>query len=120
MAQMLGYSFRMWETDSTTFAAAREERLKVSGAPRQYDDLGVFLREQDLLREMINQSSLMALEVDVSDDDVDRAADAAEDRGARLADFVARGEDGIVSGDRDYIWLGPRETAHAQDFLECS
>ncbi|MBD3219652.1 hypothetical protein GF314_00295 [bacterium] len=58
-----------------TFAAAREERLKVSGKPSQYDDLQIFLDEQETLRELINESSLMALEVDVSDDDVTAAAD---------------------------------------------
>ena len=32
-----------------SFAAARAKRLKVSGNPSQYDDLGVFVREQELL-----------------------------------------------------------------------
>jgi hypothetical protein len=56
-----------------TFAAARLERLKVSGNPSQYDDLDVFLAEQERLRRVINQSSLLALELDVSDDDLDGA-----------------------------------------------
>lgn len=30
-----------------SFVKAREERLKVSGNPGQYDDLGVFIREQE-------------------------------------------------------------------------
>lgn len=58
-----------------TFAAARVERLKVSGNPGQYDDLSIFVAEQEKLRELINRSSLMALEVDISDGDVGAAAD---------------------------------------------
>lgn len=58
-----------------TFAAAREERLRVSGNPSQYDDLQVFCDEQELLRELINQSTLMSLELDISDDDIAGAAD---------------------------------------------
>jgi hypothetical protein len=58
-----------------TFAAAREERLKTSGNPAQYDDLGVFLAEQDLLRELAQASRLPRLELDLSDDDVAGAAD---------------------------------------------
>lgn len=58
-----------------TFAAAREQRLLVSGNPGQYDDLDLFLREQDLLRELVSRSQLMALEVDVSDGDLAAASD---------------------------------------------
>ena len=62
-----------------TFAEARLERLKVSGNPSQYDDLQIFIDEQEMLREMIKESSLMALEVDVSDGDVSAAADRIVD-----------------------------------------
>ena len=36
-----------------SFSAAREERLKVSGNPAQYNDLTPFIREQELMRELI-------------------------------------------------------------------
>jgi len=39
-----------------SFAAARAERLKVSGNPSQYDDLQVFLDEQELMRKLIDSS----------------------------------------------------------------
>jgi len=58
-----------------TFPVARAERLLVSGNPAQYDDLEVFIAEQELLRELINESSLMCLELDISDDDLAAAAD---------------------------------------------
>jgi hypothetical protein len=42
-----------------SFAAARAERLKVSGNPSQYDNLQLFLDEQELLR-MYRQNALSA------------------------------------------------------------
>jgi len=62
-----------------TFEAARAERLRVSGNPKQYDDLGAFVREQDLFRRFVGESALPLLEVDVSDGDVGRAADRVAD-----------------------------------------
>lgn len=50
-----------------SFEAARAERLKVSGNPKQYDDLTPFLKEQELLRRLAKGSKLETLEVDVSD-----------------------------------------------------
>src|SRR5262245_41854027 len=55
-----------------SFDAARAERLKVSGNPRQYDDLTPFLREQELLLRLAGESYLKRLEVDVSDRDLNR------------------------------------------------
>lgn len=62
-----------------TFADARSERIKVSGKPSQYDDLNVFIREQEMLREFIGQSKLASMEIDVSDDDIARATDSIAD-----------------------------------------
>ena len=63
-----------WRSDES-FAAAREERLKVSGNPSQYDDLGVFLEEQEAMRQLVGESILPTLELEVSSSDVGRAAD---------------------------------------------
>jgi hypothetical protein len=57
-----------------TFEAARAERLKYSENPTRYDDLEKFLKEQDLMRRLMSESRLRTLEVDISDNDVDRAA----------------------------------------------
>jgi hypothetical protein len=62
-----------------TFAAARAERLAVSGKPSQYDDLGVFIREQELFRRLVRESTLPFLEVDISDGDVARACEEIAD-----------------------------------------
>jgi hypothetical protein len=58
-----------------SFADARRERLRISGKPEQYDDLEVFVREQEALRGLVAESTLPALELDVSDGDVPAAAD---------------------------------------------
>jgi hypothetical protein len=62
-----------------TWETAREERLRVSGKPSQYDDLDVFRREQDLLRRLASESILPVLELDTSDGDLDGACDAIAD-----------------------------------------
>lgn len=62
-----------------SFAAAREERLKVSGKPSQYDDLSIFVREQEDFEPVVADSSLETLRLDISDDDVAGAADRVAD-----------------------------------------
>lgn len=57
-----------------TFAQARDARLAYSENPSRYDDLERFIAEQELMRRLVDQSRLPAFEVDVSDDDVERAA----------------------------------------------
>ena len=65
----------------THFVAARQERLKVSGNPSQYDDLDRFVREQELLRQLVRGSILPALTLDISDNDVPGAVE-------RIADWL--------------------------------
>ncbi len=62
-----------------TFAAAREQRLEVSGNPAQYDDLRVFVDEQEVMRQLVADSLLPTLTLDISDDDVSRSADEIAD-----------------------------------------
>ena len=64
-----------------SFVAARAERLKVSGKPSQYDDLGMFVKEQDLIKRLVGESKLPVMNVDISDDDVDGAVN-------RIADWL--------------------------------
>ena len=78
----LGFHVVLCTRHPDTFAAARERRLAISGRPRQYDDLAVFVAEQDLLRRLATESTLPVLELDVSDDDVDGACE-------RVADWMA-------------------------------
>jgi hypothetical protein len=75
----LGFHVALLVRAPDTFAAARAERLPVSGKPEQYDDLGVFIREQESLRELAGQSALPVREFDVSDGDVARVCDEIAD-----------------------------------------
>jgi hypothetical protein len=62
-----------------TWEAARAERLNVSGKPSQYDDLGAFEREQELLRRLASESALPVLELDTTDGDLAAACDKIAD-----------------------------------------
>jgi hypothetical protein len=77
----LGFRLVFCTRRPESFAAAREARLEVSGNPSQYDDLEVFIRDQEVMRELVAASTLPTLNVDVSDDDV---AGAVE----RIADWI--------------------------------
>jgi hypothetical protein len=58
-----------------SFAAARTERLKVSGKPDQYNDLDVFIREQELMQRLVSESPLPRLDLEISDNDIARAVE---------------------------------------------
>lgn len=62
-----------------SFADAREERLKVSGNPSQYDNLDQFKREQEVLEELVSRSLLPVLRVDISDNNVPAAVETIVD-----------------------------------------
>ncbi len=62
-----------------SFDAARKERLKVSGNPSQYNDLSIFIREQDLMRELVVKSLLPSLTLDVSDNNIPAAVERVAD-----------------------------------------
>ncbi len=71
----LGFRIIFCTRTRESFAQAREERLAVSGNPRQYDDLTPFYLEQEDMRDIIARSLLPSLEIDVSDDDIARITD---------------------------------------------
>ena len=62
-----------------SFEAAREERLKVSGNPSQYNDLTTFIREQELMQELIAKSTLPNLTLDISDNKIHEAVERVAD-----------------------------------------
>ena len=77
----LGFRIVFMSRSAESFEAAREERLKVSGNPRQYDDLARFIQEQELMLRLVNASALPVLHVDISDNDIQRAVE-------RIADWM--------------------------------
>jgi hypothetical protein len=75
----LGFRLVFCVRTPESFAAARAERLKVSGKPSQYDDLHVFVSEQELMGRLVGESSLPTLTVDISDNSVPRAVEKIAD-----------------------------------------
>ncbi len=76
---LLGFRLVLCTRTPESFAAAREERLKVSGNPSQYDDLTQFIAEQERIHELASHSLLPILHLDVSDNSVSNAANAVAD-----------------------------------------
>ena len=66
----LGFRLVFLNRSPESFAAAREERLKVSGKPDQYNDLNRFVEEQKLIRRLVAESALPRLELDISDNNI--------------------------------------------------
>lgn len=62
-----------------SFAEARLERLKVSGNPKQYDDLSLFVEEQEAMRNLVESSRLKTLRVDVTNCTVDQTVSSIAD-----------------------------------------
>ena len=81
--RLLPLNFRLIFCTRTpeSFAAARRERLKVSGNPSQYDDLTRFVEEQALMERLVAASLLPCLQIDISDNDIPRAVE-------RIADWL--------------------------------
>ncbi len=71
----LGFHLVFCNRSPESFAVAREERLLVSGNPSQYDDLSVFVDEQETMQRLVDESMLPTLALDISDDDIAKAAD---------------------------------------------
>lgn len=75
----LGFCIIFCARTEESFHKARESRLRVSGNPQQYDDLNIFINEQEEFRKVVSRSILPHLEVDVSDDNIDLLCDEIAD-----------------------------------------
>jgi hypothetical protein len=75
----LGFRLIFCTRSPESFSQARTERVKVSGKPSQYDDLQVFIHEQEVMERFIESSSLESLKIDISDDDVTGAVESIAD-----------------------------------------
>jgi hypothetical protein len=79
----LGFHLVLCVRTPESFEQARDSRLKVSGNPSQYENLQVFIQEQELMRCLIGESLLPTLVLDISDNNIDRAAN-------RIADWMSQ------------------------------
>jgi len=78
---LLGFHLVFCVRKPESFAEARAERLPVSGNPGQYDDLNLFITEQETMREVITNSQLPVLELDITEITLHTATD-------RIADWL--------------------------------
>ena len=90
----LGFHVVLLTRREETFEVARADRLKISEKPDQYDDLTIFVREQEVLRRLARASLLPSREIDVSDGDVPRICDAIADWMTETGGLWAPGVDG--------------------------
>lgn len=75
----LGFRIVFCTRTPESFAAARTERLKISGNPAQYDDLQRFIDEQEIMRGLIEESALPVFSLDISTIDVPTAVEKIAD-----------------------------------------
>ncbi len=75
----LGFRLVFCVRTPESFETAKRERLKVSGKPSQYDDVSIFVEEQELFQTLITSSTLPTLTVDVSDNSVSGAVEKIAD-----------------------------------------
>lgn len=66
----LGFRQVLCYRSPESFEQAKQERLKVSGNPTQYDNIGIFVEEQDYLMQLADRSLLPTLWLDVSGGDI--------------------------------------------------
>lgn len=69
----LGFHLVLLTRSEESFDDARKERLKVSGNPAQYDDIDIFIQEQDLFRQLVSESILPTRTIDISDNSINHA-----------------------------------------------
>ncbi len=79
--KQLGFRLVFCNRSADSFAQARAERVKVSGKPSQYDDLRIFIHEQQVMSKFVDSSILPTMQLDISDDNVPAAVE-------RIADWM--------------------------------
>jgi hypothetical protein len=77
----LGFRLIFCWRNPASFAEARRRRLRISSNPSQYDDLAIFIREQQTIQELIESSIIPSLLVDVTERSI-------EDQVGYIADWL--------------------------------
>jgi hypothetical protein len=62
----LGFRLIFCWRNPRSFAEARAKRLQISSNPSQYNDLTIFIREQEILQQLVEDSTIPKLLVDVT------------------------------------------------------
>ena len=71
----LGFRLIFCWRNPKSFADARTRRLRISSNPSQYDDLGIFLREQEIFEQLVEKSAIPKLLVDVTESSIGEQID---------------------------------------------
>ena len=77
--KLLGFRLVFCTRTPDSFEAARAERLQISGNPAQYNSLQSFIEEQELMHQLIGESILPSLTLDISDNNVPKAVEKIAD-----------------------------------------
>ncbi len=75
----VGFQLVFVTRKADSFEQALQQRLKVSGNPSQYTNLSIFIKEQEEFRRRVSNSILPYLEVDISDDNIERVVNQIGD-----------------------------------------
>ncbi len=75
----LGFRLVFCTRSPESFAAARAERLKVSGNPAQYDNLDAFVRDQEVLQQLVRASRIPTLTLDLLDNHIANVVEIVAD-----------------------------------------
>ncbi|MBX2977581.1 MAG: hypothetical protein KF721_15755 [Ignavibacteriaceae bacterium] len=78
----IGFCLIFLYRDEDSFESALSERLKVSGNPSQYSNLGAFIDDQIILKRLVEESILPKCEINISDNNIKRAVE-------EIADFLS-------------------------------
>jgi hypothetical protein len=68
----LGFRLVFCWREPGSFDEARERRLRVSSNPAQYDDLTLFIREQEVIEQLVQKSLIPSMTLDVTDWSLDK------------------------------------------------
>lgn len=75
----LGFRLIFCIRTKESFIEAKKERLKISGNPKQYEDLDLFIKEQEIMNELVKKSKLKKYIIDISDNNVKSAVEKIVD-----------------------------------------
>jgi thymidylate kinase len=75
----LGFHIVFCYRSPESFEEAKQERLKVSGNPKQYDNINIFFEEQQMLSELVEKSILPKLYLDVSSNNIKSLSNSVAD-----------------------------------------
>lgn len=75
----LGFRLIFCWRNPGSFAEARAKRLQISSNPSQYDDLKIFIREQEIFQQLVQDSAIPKWLVDVTERSLEQQIDYIAD-----------------------------------------